>query len=58
MPDDTMAADMRTIAVFHIVSILGAAPAQAANPGLIPEPVSVEMESGVFQLHYALGLYP
>jgi hexosaminidase len=45
-----MAAHMRAIAVFPIALILAATSAQAGAPGLIPQPVSVEMQSGAFRL--------
>ena len=46
-----MAAHMKTTIAFVIALILAAAAAPAATLGLIPQPVSVQTQSGVFRLH-------
>jgi hexosaminidase len=51
-----MAAHMKTIAVIHIALILSAVSARASTLGLIPQPVSVEMQPGAFRLRSSTAI--
>ena len=55
-PGDIMAAHMKTTIVCLAALVLAPAAAPSATLDVIPQPVSVEMQTGAFRLHSGVAI--